>query len=111
MNNRGLTSQNGFSLIELLIVVVIVSIIAALSILALQRTMALSKLDTGVSILSSKISEARSNAIKHNRQARVVITPADRSVIVTVDPLIVGGADDVIGFAQFLPFRTKKTLC
>lgn len=75
-NHFSENNTRGFSLIELLVVLAVALVLTAASVVAVQRTMSVSRLDTGISILASKISETRSNAIKHNRQARLVITPA-----------------------------------
>lgn len=74
------TRDQGFSAIELMIVLVVVGVLLAIAIPSITRTLALRRLDTSVSTLASKLAEARMNAIKRNRQAWVRIDPTNRTV-------------------------------
>jgi competence protein ComGC len=60
---------SGFSVPELLVVCLIISILVVISLPGAVRTLQLYRLDGSVSIISDKIVEARMNAIKRNRRA------------------------------------------
>ncbi|MGH9902281.1 MAG: GspH/FimT family pseudopilin [Pyrinomonadaceae bacterium] len=89
---RGLNSHDGFSLTELLIVAATIGIIAAFAIPNVSRTLALRRLETGTSMIASKLAEARSNAIKRNTSARLVIDSSAHTVQVQVGTSPVGVA-------------------
>ncbi len=59
--------EGGFSFPELLIVFLSIAILAVLSLPQSNRQLQLYRLDTGVSIISGKLMEARMEAIKRNR--------------------------------------------
>lgn len=100
--NVRLQSRNqGFSVVELIIVVALVGILVAIAIPSITRTLELSRLDTSASIVASKLSEARINAIKRNRTTWLEINPVSRTVQVrSTDG---AGATVNLGFPATLP--------
>ncbi len=61
------SKEKGFSLPELLIVVLIIAILIVLTLPQSNRQLQLYRLDTGVSVISNKLMETRMEAIKRNR--------------------------------------------
>jgi len=94
-------SSTGFTLIELMLVVslgIVVAAVALPNLLTVNRTY---RLSTASATVSSKVHQARVNALKQNRQAWVRIDGAARTVQVQVAGPG-GGAIDV-GGAEYMP--------
>jgi prepilin-type N-terminal cleavage/methylation domain-containing protein len=93
--------QNGFSLIELIIVLLVVAILITLALPAIQRTLQLYRLETGTSYLLHRLTETRLVAIKRNRDAWLEIDKANRTLILksTND----AGQQISLGFPTYLP--------
>ena len=72
-------SQAGFSAPETLVVVLVISILTVIAIPIVSKTMDLRRLDVYVSVVSSKMTEARMHAIKHNRTAWFRVDPVNRT--------------------------------
>ena len=66
-NSQIFSKEKGFSLPELLIVVLIVAILIVIALPQTNRQLQLYRLDTSVSVISDKLMEARMEAIKRNR--------------------------------------------
>jgi Tfp pilus assembly protein FimT len=64
---RPSAKESGFSLQEIIIVLLIVLILLVLAIPGTIRTLQLYRLDTSVSVIANKLMETRMNAIKRNR--------------------------------------------
>ncbi len=60
---------NGFSLIEVIIVLLIISILAIAALPQIQRNLQLYRLESVTGLLSNRLTEARLTAVKHNRAA------------------------------------------
>lgn len=71
--------SQGFSLPELLIVVLIIGILTVIAIPSISRTMQLRRLDTVVSEIADKMTDARMYAIKRNRAAWLLLDPVNRT--------------------------------
>lgn len=69
----------GFSLPELLIVLLVIAILAVIALPVVFKTLQLRKLDTSVSKVADKSLEVRMYAIKRNREAWLRIDPATRT--------------------------------
>jgi prepilin-type N-terminal cleavage/methylation domain-containing protein len=64
---QSLNKSGGFSLPEIMIVVLVVAILVVLTLPQSNRQLQLYRLDSSVSLISSKLMEARMEAIKRNR--------------------------------------------
>ena len=72
---------------EVLVSLVIVALIAGFAIPNIERTLGLYHLETSAAMIAGKLSDARINAIKRNRQVWVEITFSDNQARVqTTDP-------------------------
>lgn len=90
-------SQRGFSLTEMLVVAAIIFVIVATAIAVIAPTMQMRRLDTAAAMISSKLTEARINAIKRNTQTGLTFDVTDRTVRVQTS------AGVNIGVAERLP--------
>jgi type IV fimbrial biogenesis protein FimT len=73
-------NQNGFSLIELVIVLLVIAILVTLAIPSIQRTLQLYRLETGTSYILHRLTEARLAAIKRNRDTWLEINATNGSL-------------------------------
>lgn len=72
-------NEPGFSLPEVLVVVLIIAILTVIAIPSVSRAMQLQRLDTYVFTIADKMMDARMYAIKHNRPAWLRIDPTNRT--------------------------------
>src|SRR5215203_2831944 len=70
----------GFSLIELLIVLLIISILVVAAIPQIQQTLRLYRVESASGLLSNRLTEARLTAIKNNRTAWLEINSSDKTL-------------------------------
>jgi prepilin-type N-terminal cleavage/methylation domain-containing protein len=94
-------SQIGFSLIELIIVVLVVALLATLALPSVQRTMQLYRLETGTSYILHRLTEARLTAIKRNRDSWLEINQANKTL--TLKSTNDAGQQISLGYPTFLP--------
>jgi type IV fimbrial biogenesis protein FimT len=93
--------EGGFSLIELIIVVLIIAIMLTASVPAIQRNLQLYRLESAAGLVTSRLTEARLVAIKRNRRASVSLNAAGNTLeIRSVDD---GGQSVVVGSVVSLP--------
>ncbi len=93
-------SVAGFSLPELLVVVAIIGIVSSLAVVSIQSARAGYQLYTSGYTISSKLDDARTNALKRNRPVWLLLTPNSQSLQVqTTAP---GGATMNVGGPEFL---------
>jgi len=98
---RHLRPSSGFTLLELMLVVslgIVVAGIALPNLLTMNRTYRLSSATVAV---AAKVHQARTNALKRNRQTWVQIDGATRTVMVMTTGA--GGAPVGIGTSEVLP--------
>ncbi len=69
---------NGFSLIEVIIVLLIISILAVAALPQIQRNLQLYRLESVTGLLSNRLTEARLTAVKHNRAAWLEINSTNK---------------------------------
>ena len=93
--------QQGLTIMELVIMIGLVGVVSAVAIPNVGRTLDLHRVDTATSLLAGKLSEARMNAIKRNRQAWVAIDPGNRTV--RVQTTNTAGATINVGASETLP--------
>lgn len=91
------SSQRGFSLTELLIVVAIIFILVATAVAMIAPTMQTRRLDAAAAMIAGKLTEARINAIKRNTQTNLTFDVTNRTVQVQT------AAGVNIGVAEKLP--------
>lgn len=95
------SGESGFSLVEILVVVAVVTIVAAITIPGVMGHLRVYRLDTAVSIISNKVREARMDAIKRNRVSTLRLDLAARTAqIRSTDN---AGLEIDVGFPQRLP--------
>jgi prepilin-type N-terminal cleavage/methylation domain-containing protein len=73
-----LKNQRGFSLIEVLIVLLIISILVVAAIPQIQQNLQMFRLETVAGLLSNRLSETRLTAVKHNRAAWLEINSTNK---------------------------------
>jgi type IV fimbrial biogenesis protein FimT len=100
-------SQSGFSLIELIIVLLVIAILVTLAIPSIQRTLQLYRLETGTSYILHRLTEARLTAIKRNRDTWLEIDASNRSL--SVKSTNDSGQQITLGFPTKLPESVQFT--
>lgn len=68
---------SGFSLVEILIVLLVISIILVAALPQVQRTLQLYRVESAAGLLSNRLTETRLMAIKYNRSTWLEINSAD----------------------------------
>ena len=96
MCGRSLTSRAGYTLIELMIVLAILGVLVSMCVPSLKGAHENYRINTAGSAIATKLTEARTQALKRNRQTQVVIDATTRKVQVQTD----GGVD--VGTPEFL---------
>jgi Tfp pilus assembly protein FimT len=92
----------GFGVLELVIIAALVAVLAAVSVPSISAARDGYELITAGANVAAKFGEARTNALKRNRQTWVLVTPNTRTVQVqTAGPT--GTVD--IGWVELLPTR------
>jgi prepilin-type N-terminal cleavage/methylation domain-containing protein len=71
---------DGFSLIELLIVFLVIAILAVVSVPMISKNLQLYRAESAVGMVSNRLSEARLTAIKRNRPVWLKADPANNSL-------------------------------
>ena len=94
--------EAGFGTLELVIVAALVSILAAFAVPSISAARDGYELVTSGGKVAAKFAEARTIALKRNRQAWVLVNPAAGTLQIQVAGAV--GAVDV-GFLEFLPGR------
>ena len=74
------TGNRGFTLLEMLIVLMIVMAISMVAIPNVGKTLETYRVQNSASLVSNKVMEARMNAIKRNRQSWIAIDSAEGTV-------------------------------
>lgn len=72
--------QKGFSLIEALIVLLVISILVVAALPQVQQTLRLYRVETAAGLLSNRLTEARLTAIKNNRPAWLEINNTQKTM-------------------------------
>jgi Tfp pilus assembly protein FimT len=103
-SSRFSPNERGFSIVELIVVGVVISIMVAVAVPRTVRQLQFYRLDRSTAAVSSKLTEARINAIKRNRTVWLRIDKTARtSQIRTTDS---GGATVNVGYADNFPQGT-----
>jgi len=72
--------QNGFSLIEVIIVLLVISILVVAAIPQVQRNLQLYRLESATGLLANRLTEARMTALKHNRPAWLELNVTGKTI-------------------------------
>jgi Tfp pilus assembly protein FimT len=88
-------NNRGFSMPEILIVVLSISIMVVLALPQLNSTLELNRIQTGSSLVSNKLAEARMLAVKQNRQVSFFLDETNRKVWVEVNSAVVGSVENL----------------
>lgn len=98
---RHSSSASGFTLLEVLLVVSLGIVAAAITLPNLWTMNSTYRLTTATSEVASRVRQARTNALKRNRPSWVVVDGAARTV--QVQTAGAGGVAENIGGPQFMP--------
>ena len=101
MGRSSLRNTSGFTLLEVLIVVTIVSALLAMTALVVPGVIALAKADSGSSQLMAALRTAREQAVTERRNVTIAFVAPNR-LEVRRDDLGVNGAGDIIVTGQTL---------
>lgn len=99
--------QSGFSLIELIIVLLVIAILVTIALPSVQRTLQLYRLETGASFIAQRLTEARLAAIKRNRDTWLEIDATNR--VLTVKSTNDAAQTITLGYPKTLPENIQLT--
>ena len=100
------SEKSGFSVVELLVVMAIIAIVSMIAIPNVQAALETHRLHGSAYMIASKLMEARSNALKRNRDCSLQILAVERQVQVQTagvgGPIDVGGPGFLSGGVNFV---------
>ncbi|HRH43523.1 MAG TPA: GspH/FimT family pseudopilin [Pyrinomonadaceae bacterium] len=85
----------GFSLPEVMIVVIIIAILVVLAVPQLNSSLQLNRIQTASSLIASKLSEAKMAAIKQNKQVSFVLDETNRQVWIEANSTVIGNVEQL----------------
>lgn len=97
--------ERGFSLVEISLVVLILLILGSAAMPFFAESIELFRLETSASVIDTKVGDARLNALKLNRNVKLVIDTAARTVQVQYEdggPVNVGAAETLASGISFV---------
>ena len=80
INKNPIKNEKGFSLIELIICLLVISILVTASIPSIDRNLQLYRLESATGLLANRLTEARLTAIKRNRAASLQVNSTARTL-------------------------------
>lgn len=111
MKRQAKNVQRGFTLLEALIVIAIIFILAATSVISVQKLMANSRTDAAAYVVSSQLRAARELAItrRHNVQVwfDTAVAPPDNAPHVRYRQMAITGVAEVLPTAVSLPLPAR----
>lgn len=122
MHYPQIKENKGFSLPEVLIVVLTVAILATLAIPQLFSTIQLNRIQTASSLVASKLSEARMIAIKRNRSVSFVVDENNSQIWLESNSIVVGSVEQLprgikikispnsVATTEYITFNSMGTL-
>lgn len=85
----------GFSLPEVMIVVIIIAILVVLAVPQLNSSLQFNRIQTASSLIASKLSEAKMAAIKQNKQVSFVLDETNRQVWIEANSTVIGNVEQL----------------
>jgi len=106
------SDHRGYSMMEVMVVLTIVVALGSVTIPSIVGTMEAFRLDTSASLIQSKLSDARMNAIKLNRNVRLAIDTGAGTVQVeyTDGGTVTVGAEEKLGEGISFVSPTPSTI-
>lgn len=95
MHYPQMKQNKGFSLPEVLIVVLTVAILATLAVPQLFSTIQLNRIQTASSLVASKLSEAKMIAIKRNRSVSLVVDENNSQIWLESNSTVIGNVEQL----------------
>lgn len=85
----------GFSLPEVMIVVIIIAILVVLAVPQLNSSLQFNRIQTASSLIASKLSEAKMAAIKQNKQVSFVLDETNRQIWIEANSTVIGNVEQL----------------
>jgi prepilin-type N-terminal cleavage/methylation domain-containing protein len=88
-------SNAGFSLPEILIVLLTAAILVVLAVPQMTTAFQLNRIQTGASVVSAKLIEAKSLSIKKNKQVSFVLDEVNRTFWIEANSTVIGNVESL----------------
>lgn len=85
----------GFSLPEVMIVVIIIAILVVLAVPQLNASLQLNRIQTASSLIASKLSEAKAIAVKQNKSVSFVVDENNMKVWIEANSTVIGSIEQL----------------
>jgi len=85
----------GFSLPEVMIVVIIIAILVVLAVPQLNSSLQLNRIQTASSLIASKLSEAKAIAVKQNKSVSFVVDENNMKVWIEANSTVIGAVEQL----------------
>lgn len=95
MENASTPKTVGFSLPEILIVVLIIAILVVLTLPQLSSSLRLNHIQTSMSIVSSKLAETKMIAVKQNKTVSFVVDENNSQVWIETNSTVIGNIESL----------------
>lgn len=90
MFNPPTKNNSGFSLIEIVVVMLVIAILVVLAIPQMTSNLQLNRIQTGSSIVATKLGEAKLLAIKQNKQVSFVLDEINQQIWIEANSTKIG---------------------
>lgn len=85
----------GFSLPEVMIVVMIIAILVVLAVPQLNASLQLNRIQTASSLIAAKLSEAKATAVKQNKSVSFVVDENNMKVWIEANSTVIGSIEQL----------------